>query len=490
MLVRVAACSAATTLLLTAGAAGTAAAATADQGLLYRSTTSTGVVQVVLDLPAALPGVPDPAVLTLIGTQGQGYHGAGGAGDTTVARSFLAGGGLVTDSPLSALLAPLDRTVSADLAQPGTRTASAVSVPANPLGLAVDVGTQRAAVSATSRLASSSGSLAQADLGSLRSLGLGTALDAALSQLNDAVAALVTQSAALTSGLSALPSLPSTSVPNPLSGIITGSPATISTPTLSGADLAGTLDALPAQVQAVTGKLTDGAVLRLTAVDTGQQITPGRSSVAAGGSATAADVALFGGLVTVHATKAAAAATAGLTRAAASSSSSATLVDVKVSTELTTLLQLVASDKGITAGLLDGTLLGSALDVTLQPLVQQVDVTLDTLLAQLTDLLSSLNGGASVIRQGTATRTVSADGHRATAHAVPAEVRIGLPVAPDLLTLSLGAVDVSAEAAAAPAVTTPAAIPELPHTGAGELLPLLALALLGAGAAVARRRSA
>lgn len=485
---RVAACAATTALLITTTGAGTAAAATTDQELLHRATTATGVVQVVLDLPTALPGVPDPAVLTLLGTQGQSFHGAGGSGDTTVARSFLAGGDLVTDSPLSALLAPLDRTVSSDLTDPGQHTASVVSVPANPLGLALDVGSQQAAVTVGSRLATSSGSLVQADLGSLRTLGLGTALDAALTPLNDAVASLATQASALTAALSTLPALPSTTVPNPLSGIITGSPATLATPALSGAALADLVNALPAQVQAITTALTDGAVIRLTAVDTAQRIAPAASSVAASSRAKAADVALLGGLVTVHATEATAGATAGLTRAAASSTASATLLDVEVSTDLTTLLQVVASDKGITAGLLDGTLLDSTLDVLLQPLVQQLDATLNTVLAELTDLLSSLNGGAQVIAQGTVSKVVSADGRRAEAHAVPAAVTVGLPVAPNVLTVSLGQADATAEVSlSAPPAAAPTPAPELPHTGAGELLPLLALVLVAVAAAARRR---
>ncbi len=483
---RVAACTA-TAAVLTA-ATGTGTAAAADDKLLYRASSDTGVVQLSLNLPVAVPGVPNPAVLTLLGTSAQAFHAKTGS-DVAVANSYLGGGTLVTDGTLASLLSPLNRTVSASLAAPGEKLQTLVQVPSNPLGLGVSVGAQKAAVNAVSRLTTSSGDLTSAKLGSLRSLGLGASLDSALTTLTTALATLSSQTATITSTLNTLPSLPPVSVPNPLAGVIPGSPATISTPTLSGAALADLVNSLPAEVKAILDKLLDGAAVSLGAVRTGQSITPGLSSIVSTGSTNALDLNLFGGLVTVSATKASVTAAAAKTAKAAKADASATLLSVKVSTGLTDLLSLVASDKGLTAKLLDGTLLGQQLDATVKPVVQQVDAALDDVLSQLTALLSSLNGGAKLIKQGTVSKKVSADGRTVEAHAVPASVTIGLPVAPNLLSLAVG----KADAVSALSVASPTVVPtktDLPKTGGSEAAALLALVVLavGGGAVLVRRR--
>ncbi|MCW2500986.1 MAG: hypothetical protein JWN87_2662 [Frankiales bacterium] len=498
---RVAACTAATALLTTA-TAGAASAATASDEMIYEASTRTGVVQVALQLPIALPGVPNPAVITLLGTDAQAIHGPGGSGDLAEANSYLAGGSLITDSPLAALFAPLNRTLSSDLANPGAHTGSVVAVPSNPLGLDLTVGGQSAGVNPLSRLTTSSGSLADVQLGSLRALGLGDALDTALAQLNSALATLLSTAAPVTSVLAGLPALPSISIPNPLAGVLPGVPAQIATPALSGAALAGAVTELPAQVKVLTDQLLDGALVEVSALDTDQSIAPSSSAVTAAGRSAAANVKVFGGLVTLTATEANASATAGLTKSAANSAASATLLEVKVSTALSDLLQVIASDKGITLGLLDGSLLGTTLDILVRPAVQALDGALNTLLAQLTGLLETLNSGASLIQQGTVTQKVSADGRLAEAHAVPAQVTIGLPIAPDLLTIAIGQADaVSALSVWAPTVTPPGSTPpgstppgvtppgQLPRTGLGDSLPLLAVVLVGmAGTAVVLRR--
>jgi hypothetical protein len=485
------ACTLATLLVAVAAAPGATAASSTE--LLYNSTTSTGVVSLTLRLPStvpALPGVPNPISVTLLGTQAQGHHGAADA-DVANAQSFLAGGTLVSDSVLSGALSPLSRTLSASLSDSGAKSAGALSLPGNPLGLAVDVGSQKASVTPASRVATSSGTLADVSLGSLRSLGLGAVLDPALAQLNAALATVTSQATPLTDALAAVPALPSISVPNPLAGVV-GGPATIATPPLSGATLSGTVNELPAQIQALTAKLLDGAAVTIKTVDTGQAITPAASSVTATGHSSLASVDLFGGLVSVKATQASATAKAGVTKSAATSDASATLLEVKVSTSFGDLLRLVASDKGITAGLLDGSL-GQTLDTTVRPVVQAVDAALNTVLSELTALLSSLNSGASLIQQGTVSKKVSADGHAVEAHAVPAQVTIGLPIAPNLLTLAIGKADaVSALSVAQVTPVTPATPPtSLPRTGLGEQGGLLALGVLIVGAATVglRRRA-
>jgi LPXTG-motif cell wall-anchored protein len=490
-LARVAACTAATALLTTAAGV-TSSAAAAKPELHYRSTTATGAVQVVLNLPAgvpALPGVPNPLVLTLLGTDATGFHGASAASDIATAHSYLAGGSLVTDSALAAVLGPLGRTLTSDLTHPGLKSASLISVPSNPLGLGLDVTNQTANVTAASRQAQSSANLASASLGSLSSLGLGVVLTPALATLNTAVATVTTQTAALTSALSAVPALPPLTIPNPLSPIL-GGPTTITTPTLDGGTLTTAIGELPAQIQAITDKLLNGAVVTLNGVTTSQAILPAASSIAATAQSQLLSIDLFGGLVRIDATKALASATAGITQGSATTAASATLLSVKVSTALGDLLTLVANDKGITAGLLNGTL-GQVLSGPTQALVTTVDGALNTVLAQLTTLLSQLNSGADLIQQGTVSQSVSPDGHQASSHAVPAQVLIGLPVAPNLLTIAVGKADaVSALSVAAPTAVTPTTpIPELPHTGASTGAgALAALLLLAAGGTVALRR--
>lgn len=344
--------------------------------------------------------------------------------------------------------------------------------------------------------ATSAGTLTDASLGSLRSLGLGAALDPVLGPLNDALAQLVTQSAPLTDAVATLPTLPSVPVPNPLAPIL-GGPATIPTPAVGGPAVSGTVRELPARVQALTDQLLDGAAVDITGVDTAQSISPTATSVTAAGRSDLASVELFGGLVTLKASQATASATAALTKSAASTDASATLVEVEIADAFGELLQLVASEKGITAGLLGGTL-GQTLEPAVRPTVAAVDAALNTVLAQLTALLESLNAGAKLIKQGTVSEEVAADGRSAEASATPAEVTIGLPVAPDLLTVSIGAVEALAAVAPAPvAAPSPAAVApvaqSLPRTGAQDALPTAAAALLLAGlatVAVRRRRLA
>jgi LPXTG-motif cell wall-anchored protein len=492
-LARVAACTAATALLTTAAGVGSATAATSKPDLHYRSTTGTGVVQLVLNLPSgvpALPGVPNPLVLTLLGTDATDFHGTSATSDIATAHSYLAGGSLVSDSGLAAVLGPLNRVLTSDLAHPGPKSASLLTVPSNQLGLALDVADQTANVSTSSRQAQSSSTLANASLGSLSSLGVGAVLTPALATLNTAVSTVTTQAAALTSALSAVPTLPAVTLPNPLSPIL-GGPAMITTPTLSGTTLATAVAELPAQIQAIIDKLLNGAVVKLNSVSTSQSILPAASTVTATGQSRLLSVELFGGLVSIDATRALATAKAGLTRGTATANASATLLSLKVADSFGALLTLVADDKGLTAGLLDGSL-GQVLSGPTKALVTTVDGALNTVLAQLTTLLSALNSGANLITQGTVSKSVSANGHQAESHASPAQVLIGLPVAPNLLTIAVGKADaVSALSVTAPTAVTPPTV-ELPHTGASEQAGALALLLLLAagGAVVLRRRTA
>ncbi len=186
-------------------AAQPAAAAGSGSPILYRATTGTGVVQLVLTLPAgaaALP-IPRPAVLTLIGTDGAGLHSAG-TPDVARTDSFLGGGSLITGTPASAALSPLGRVLTADLAHPHPVAPPALTVPPNPLGLKLGVGVQTASVQPTTSSTASS-TLAKASLGSLDALGLSPVLDPLSAQLNSAATALTTAAKPLTTALGTIP---------------------------------------------------------------------------------------------------------------------------------------------------------------------------------------------------------------------------------------------------------------------------------------------
>jgi len=466
-------------------AATPAAAAGSGSPILYRATTGTGVVQLVLTLPSTAPGFPNPAVLTLIGTDGQGLHSAG-MPDVARTDSFLAGGSLITGTPLSAGLSPLGRVLKADLANPHPTAPPALNVPNNPLGLALGVGTQTANVQPTTSSAATS-TLAKASLGSLDSLGLAPVLDPLATQLNAAVTALTNGIAPVTDALKKIPTVPAMTVTNPLS--IPGGPATIRTEALSGQTVAATITELPAQVQALLAKLLKGDVIQLNGLDTSQGIAPNLSSATGTGRSKLADIQLFGGLVSVTGSAAVATATAGLTKSDATSGASATLLSVKVSDSFGTLLSLLATDKGITAGLLDGSLKG--LTDPAKPIVEAANKALNMLLKQLTDVLMMLNSGAKLLQQGTATHSVSADGRTAEAHAVPAQVTLGLPNAKNLVQLSIGRADAVVAVATPVAPAAPvAAGAVLPRTGLeqGGTVAAALLLVSGLGLVAVRRR--
>jgi len=421
-------------------------------------------------------------VLTLIGTDGAGLHSAG-IPDVARTDSFLAGGSLITGTPASAALSPFGRVLTADLAHPHPVAPPALIVPPNPLGLKLGVGAQTASVQPTTSSTASS-TLAKASLGSLDALGLAPVLDPLSAQLNSAATALTTAAKPLTTALGTIPPLPSMTFPGPLQPL--GGPSTITTPKdLSGKTLATGITTVPAQVQALLDKLRNGAVVQLDGVDTSQAISPATSSASGTGHTNLADIQLFGGLVLVKASQATATATASLTKPAASTSASATLVQVTVSDAFTTLLSAVISDQGVTAQLL------KTVPDPLKSPVMAADAALNTLLKQLTDVLMMLNSGAKLIKQGTATHTVSPDGRTAQAHAVPAQVTLGLPGAPNLVQVSVGRADAVVAVATPVAPVAPVAVgAALPRTGLeqGGTAAAALLLVSGLGLVALRRR--
>lgn len=491
---------AALTLAVSAGALTPAHAATPKAPLSTRATASAAVVALALNLPDALPavpGVPRPLTLNLVSVDGGGLHDATGrTSDLTNALSSLASGTVVTQTPLKSVL---QRDLRADQAKPGTQRADLLSVPANPLGLSLAVAPQTVTATVGAALGGTSRTqVVTSGLGSLASLGAGAAVDAILDPATAAVATIGGQAKPLTDALGSVTSqLPSTTVPNPLAPVL-GGPATITTPKTTPEVFTRLLATdVPAQLAAIKDKLRNGAVVTLNGLDA-QQATSNLTGgvVRSTASSNLTDVSLFGGLVTVTATKSSANAVAGGAAGTGKASGSATLAQVRIGTQLGDLLNALVSDKGITVGLLDGTLLGEELDATTRDLVATVDASLNTALAQVVTLLETLNSGAKLIRQGTVTQSVSKDGKSAQAHATPAQVTLGLPGLPNLVQLSLGRSDAVVGAQQVVPVTpvllprTPQGVTSLPRTGASTTLALLGgMTLLGA-VATRRRRTA
>ena len=491
---------AALTLAVSATALVPAHAATKPAPLSTRATASAAVVALALNLPdaiPAIPGVPRPLSLNLVSVDGGGLHDATGrASDLTSALSHLAGGTVVTETPLKSVL---QRELKADQAKPGTQKADLLSVPQNPLGLTLAVAPQSVTATVGAALGGASRTqVVTSGLGSLASLGAGPAVDAILDPISQAVATIGGQAKPLTDGLGSVTSqLPSTTVPSPLAPIV-GGPATITTPKTTP-DVFTQLLAhdVPAQLAAIKDKLKNGAVVTLNGLDA-QQATSNLTGGVVRGTASSnlTDVSLFGGLVTVTASKSSAMAVAGGAAGTGKASGSATLAQVRIGTELGDLLNALVSDKGITVGLLDGTLLGKQLDATTHDVVATVDASLNTALAQVVTLLETLNGGAKLIRQGTFTQSVSKDGKSAEAHATPAQVSLGLPGLPNLVQLAIGKSD-AVVGAQQVVPATPILLPRtveqdvhsLPRTGASTTLALLGgMTLLGA-VAIRRRRT-
>ncbi len=491
---------AALALAVSAVAVVPAHAATNDRPLSTRATASASVVSLALNLPAALPavpGVPRPLTLDLLAVEGGGLHDATGkTADLARALSSLAGGTVVTQTPLKAVL---DRSLTATQAKPGTQTANLLAVPANPLGLRLAAAPQSATAAVGTALGSTSrAQVVTSGLGSLADLGAGAAVDALLGTLTTATQAIGAGATPLTDALGGVTSqIPSVEVPNPLGGVL-GGPATITTPATTPSTFTDLLAKdLPAQLAAIQAKLRDGAILSLNGLDAQQAVKGLRGSkvTTASASSNLTDLALFGGLVTVTASKSSATATAGGTPGTGLADGSATLIKVTVGNELGDLLNALVSDKGITVGLLDGTTLGKQLDETTKGLVSTVDAALNTALAQVVGLLETLNSGAKLIQQGTFTKKVSKDGTSAEAHATPAQVTIGLPGLPNLVQLSIGKSDAaaSAQVVAAPVLLprTPTSTPvALPRTGGSTALAIVGLMTLLGAAAIRRRQTA
>jgi len=501
------------TVVAAVASAGAAGAATTPNGgdTLYRGTADASAVQLVLTLPDQLTAatgavLPNPADLSLIRTTGQALHD-GKSPDVATSTADLAGGNVVTASALAPALTALNQNVTATLAnpRPAAFSGGTIDPASNPLRLGFALGPLTAGTNPTDRSTDSAGALVRTTAGSLADLLPAPALqglDSLIAEINTALTSATAALAPVTSavgGLAPPPGLPPISVPNPLASVVPGTPSTITVPTtgINGGAVADAVNQLPAQVAALIARLRNGALVTVNGVTTSQSVKPGGTATVSSGAANVGDVSLFGGLVSLVATKATATASAGAAAGKAAANASATLVEIRVSNDLGDLLKLVASEQGVTADLLSGTALGSALNAATKDALTTVNASLNALLAELTSLLQMLGSSAKIIQQGTVTKSTSPDGRHAEAHATPAQVAVGLPVAPNLVALSLGKVDVVADrqvvppVAVAPAGVTRPTVPERKLAFTGASLPLtagLAAGLLAVAAALARRR--
>lgn len=514
------------TAVVAAAASATAAPSATQTNTLFRGTANGVALQLRLTLPQPLapvtgPVLPNPVDLVLLQSTG-GALKNGTDPDVATSTASLIDGALVTNSALAPALTQLQRRITATLAEPSPAATSLVSFPASmtPLGLGLAIGPLTASTDPTARSTMSTATGLTAQLGSLKSLGvdLGALTGPLVAGLQQLTAAL----GPLTTAAQALPPVPSqtvsaTQIPGiggTIAPILSGAgvPTTVTTPTIaSGQVLAGTVNQLPALVAGLIDRLQNGALLTLTGLGTSQAVRPQGSGTVSTAASNAGDVALLGGLLTVTASKSSATASATGTPGKATAAADATLVAVKAGVPMIDLLNAVVSDQGIVAQLLPGTALGQTLNAVTQQAVAGVNTALNAVLDQLNTLLMQLNGGVSVVQKGTVSTTTSPDGRHAEAHASPAIVSLGLPsalpIGGQLVSLALGRVDVTADrqlittttvapaskAKAPPVKKTPpkAVAPTKKLAFTGAELPVtagLALLLVGAGAALSRRR--
>jgi len=494
-----------------AASATSAAPAATQTTTSSRGTAQSSVVRLVLTLPSQLAdplvaALPKPIELGLVGATGQLL--STGSDRTSIATSDLAFGTLVNASALSPVLQPLlSRNLTATLANPNpTSTVPPLTLPPNKLGLTATLGGQTAKVAPASLANGSSSQLAAAGLGNLASLGLPQQLVDSIDQIKAAVAQL---KAITDNGQLAQVTGPVQAAINQVQGPLQGvtcttlqltavcsqlgvSPTTPILPTVDVTTLPTTLQSIPDQVNAILTKLQTGALISLDGVSAGQSIDPAGAGLVSKGNSTLADISLLGGLVTVTGSKATATASTSGKAGGAAADATATLLDAKVDTGLTTLLQVLLDANGLT-----GKILQDSADPTLKPILMTINGAVSTITTQLGSMLGLK------VQQGTTSKSAAPDGSKAEAHAAPATVALSVPGLDNLVALSVGAVDVTAARtttvtalpvvapAKAPAKPVIAVAPTKRLAFTGAELPVtggIALALVLMASAAARRR--
>ena len=274
---------------LSLAAAAPAGAAANDAPAYYQGVTSANVLSVALNLPIALPGVPQHLAVNLIGVTGKATHNTlatVNAKTASLSTATLASGNLTDQLGLS-------KTIKASLDGAQSAASDGLSIPASQTQglLSLNVGPLRAKVGQMANNASAE--LLDADvlnLGALLGAKTNGATTSLIKTVQDNVNAIQSQvQSTLNNVVSQVNSAVNTVAPN--------SPAS------------QTLDQVQAAVQTVQSKVNtvlnqilntgNTSVLKVQTLTAGQNIAPAGSAAKATADTVLANLDLLSGLVTV-----------------------------------------------------------------------------------------------------------------------------------------------------------------------------------------------
>lgn len=448
------------TTLATIASAGPVGATTASAPAYYQGVTSGNVLGLALHLPSALPALPNlpnPLAIDLIGVTGNVTHNTLGTGPAEASRATaaLADGSLVK-GPLAPL--GLDKVVEATLANPTPAGITQIPLHADPLAM-LDVGALTAAVTKSTAANTSHAVLTDGTVAKLGQLLSTTGLNAVTDQLKqvDLTGQLQNTLNQLTSALQ---------------------PVVQNDPTGVAAQLQSTVQGLVTKVNNIVANLQDTAVLSVNTLDATQAIGPAGDAAKSAAAVNLTKLNVLNGLLTVEGFVSKATAIADGRPGGASASFEGKTPIVAVGTPL---LTATLDDTGLSLSNVTG---------LPQSVTDQVNSALAQLQAQLNTLLNTL--GVSMRFIPGHTDRVAADGSYAAATGPEYDIAVqNIVTGEPVLEAALGhntTASIAASQKQATGVVTQPRPPALPHTGAN--LPLIGgagLALL-IGAAVLRRR--
>lgn len=455
----------ATAVLASLCGMGSANAGPVNGPAFYSGATESDVVRLTLDLPAALPNIPNPAALGLISTTGSVLHNTlGPAANDASSFAGLAAGNLVQGS--NAPLSVLDKTVSTSGNEQRASDLQQIDAGSNPLGLGGTLGALQAASQLGLPGSSSSGKLATLSLGSLSSI-----LPA------QAVQAIRTAYASAEPGAQNAVNQAVGAADQVLSPIASADP------TGTAAGLKKAVDSLPAQLDCsnnpncLLNQILASPLVSLVGLQASQSIANLRGGAQATADAALVKANILSGLLTVNGFTSEATAFADGVAGQAIAKGNTVLAQAVVDHGLV----------GVNLGA-NGTILG----VTVAGVSNQVAQQLNAALTQIVNTINGVLGTLGVhVSTSQGTRTVRPDGTSASATGAVLDIAVdqpqAAPGAAPLIDVKIGGTDSAVNSKLAPGGLIHESV-QLPHTGAN--LPLtggVGLALL-VGAAVVRRR--
>jgi hypothetical protein len=432
----------------------------------YAGKAQGNVLGLNIDLPIALPALPNPLGLDLIHLQGQAVHDplhlAGLTSAISTSTASLISGSLV-DTLENTLHVALNRTAHVALGGQTHQESSLLSIPAKPLA-DLSVGDLVANLSKLTDATSSGARGVVVNIGTGDDL-LGAATVAQVQQLLNSINVTGTLQKTVDQILTTLQNL-------------TGTTPVVSTAVSTISD---TVNTVLNKVNALVKNLGTTPLVKIAVHNTDQNVAPSGNGVKAVSTLGLVEVDVLGGLLSIDGFHSQAMAFANGTPGGARTSTSASKPLIKINAADALCAQLGAN--GI-----------SLCNVNNLGLPDSVTTQLNTLLAQLSSELnlitSKILGNVPLISETAGSAHAAADGKTASAVAPSYNISVG-----HLLTVTLGD-GVSATAAAlqkAPnkivVLNNPENTPHsLPFTGVnlGEL-GIAGLVLLGVAAIVRRR---